>query len=74
MKAMSEELLIPKKGTLERVVVEKLAAASIAGKTGVTYLDFVGTGVTEENIDQLMQNLRTGMYEAENDHLLKGDA
>lgn len=41
---------------------------------GVTFLDFVGTGITEENIDQIAQNLRNGMFEAENDSELRRDA
>ncbi len=61
-------MLIPKEGTLERLLLEK----AIDGP--VTYLDFVGTGITEENIDQIVQNLRNGMFEAENDFILKADA
>ena len=57
-------MLIPKTGTLERVMIEKL----MINKDGVTYLDFVGTGITEENIDQIAKNLRNGMFEAENDN------
>ena len=41
---------------------------------GVTFLDLVGTGITEENIDQIAQNLRNGMFESEDDVRLKGDA
>ena len=63
-------MLMPKQGTLERLVLEKLEAS----KSGVTCLDFVGTGVTEANIDQIVQNLRNGMFEAENDNELKVDA
>ena len=63
-------MLMPKQGTLERLVLEKLEAST----TGVTYLDFVGTGATEANIDQIVQNLRNGMFEAENDNELKVDA
>lgn len=63
-------MLIPKKGTLERVMLEKL----IDSNHGVSFLDFVGTGITEENIEQIANNLRHGMYEAENDNELKGDA
>ena len=62
--------MIPKEGTLERLVLDKL----IDSETGVTYLDFVGTGITEDNIDQLIQNLRHGMFEDEDDHELKEDA
>ena len=63
-------ILIPREGTLERVMLEKMASQD----AGVSFLDFVGTGITEENIDQIAQNLRSGMYEAENDNELRGDA
>jgi len=61
--------LIPKEGTLERLFIDKIMEL---GK--VTFLDFVGTGITEDNIDQIAQNLRNGMYEAENDDSLIFDA
>lgn len=63
-------MLIPKEGTLERLMLEKLADH----EEGVTFMDFVGTGITEENIDKIAQNLRNGMFEAENDDELKADA
>jgi len=62
-------MLMPKKGTLERVLLDKMLDGS-----HVSYLDFVGTGITEGNIDQIAQNLRNGMFEAENDYELKDDA
>lgn len=62
-------MLMPKKGTLERVMLDKMMTGA-----HVSYLDFVGTGITEENIDQIAQNLRNGMFEAENDFELRGDA
>jgi len=61
---------MPKRGTLERVMIEKMMSQT----EGVTFLDFVGTGITEDNIDQIAQNLRNAMYEAEDDHELKEDA
>lgn len=64
---------MPKKGTLERVLLDGLIAADGRGE-GVTYLDFVGTGITEENIDLLVQNLRNGMFESEGDADLAFDA
>ncbi len=67
---MSHDLLIPAEGTLERIALEKLATTH----GGVTFLDFVGTGITEDNIDQVMKNLMTGMFIAENDNELKPDA
>lgn len=67
-----EEFMMPAEGTLERVILEKML--SLPPGQGVTYLDFVGTGITEDNIDQLVQNLRRGMYVAENDDEFKFDA
>lgn len=68
---MNEDgFLMPKAGSLERLMVEKMWEHP----EGVTFFDFEGTGITEENIDQIVQNLRTGMYEAENDHELRPDA
>ena len=62
--------MIPKEGTLERLMLEKL----LSSEHGVTYLDFIGAGITEENIDQIANNLRNGMYESDDDDLLKEDA
>ena len=61
---------MPKIGTLERVMIDKMLSQTEV----VTFLDFVGTGITEDNIDQIVQNLRNGMYESEDDHKLKEDA
>ena len=69
--AMSEpELLMPAPGTLERVFLDAL----MNSPKGVTFLDLVGTGITEENIEQIAQNLRNGMFVAENDDTLSLDA
>lgn len=62
--------MMPKQGTLERIMLDKMANST----NGVTYLDFVGTGITEENIEQVAQNLENGMYAAENDDIRKADA
>ena len=62
--------MIPKLGTLERIVLEKM----IEQPVGVTYLDFVGTGVTLENIDEIVNNLRHGLFIAEDDVQIKFDA
>jgi hypothetical protein len=62
--------LMPRLGTLERVMIDKM----ISQDEGVTFLDFFGTGITEDNIDQVAKNLRYGMYQAEDDHELKEDA
>ena len=66
------ELLMPAVGTLERVFVEALIKCKEG--EGVSFLELVGTGITEENIDQIAQNLRTGMFIAENDDELSLDA
>ena len=63
-------MLIPKEGTLERVMLDKM----VIKKEGVSFFDFIGTGITEENIDKVAQNLRNGMFEAENDDDIKFDA
>ncbi len=62
--------LMPKQGTLERVFLEKL----VQKPEGATYLDFVGTGITEDNIEQIASNLRNGMFESESDDILRQDA
>lgn len=41
---------------------------------GVCFLDLVGTGITEENIDQVVQNLRNGIFQSEDDDSLTFDA
>lgn len=68
-------MLIPIKGSLERIFLDRAIEYDANGKgRGVTYLDFVGTGITEENIDQVVNNLRNNMFIAENDHTIKVDA
>ena len=64
---------LPKPGSLEAIFLSKAIEAAKRGE-GVTFLDFVGTGITEENIDQVVQNLRNGMYESDIDGSLKEDA
>jgi hypothetical protein len=63
-------MLIPKRGSLERIVLGKLQEQEGAG---VTHLDFIGTSVTEENLPGIIENLKTGMFEAENDGAMKVD-
>lgn len=63
--------MTPIKGSLERILFDKLIERGIEG---VTASDFEGTGITEDNIDQLINNLRNGMYAAEEDNQLKVDA
>lgn len=67
---MNENLLMPAPGTLERALLD----AMMKSELGVTFFDLVGTGITEENIDQIAQNLRNGMFVAENDDELRADA
>jgi hypothetical protein len=62
--------MIPKKGTLERLLLDKL----LVSNGGVSFLDFVGSGITEDNIEQVAKNLRNGMYESEYDNLIIKDA
>lgn len=70
---MSDDfLLMPALGTLERVLVD--AMLKCPEGEGVTFLDLIGTGITEENIDQVAQNLRNGMFIAENDDELRVDS
>jgi hypothetical protein len=63
-------MIIPKIGTLERLLFDKL----ITSESGVTFLDFVGTGITEENIGQIIQNLQHGMYDSEMDSKINFDS
>lgn len=63
-------LLMPANGTLERVLLE----AMMKNEKGVTFFDLDGTGIAEANIDQIANNLRNGMFIAENDGELRADA
>ncbi len=67
-------MLIPRISTLERMFLDKLAEKMDLPTPGVDYRDFVGTEITLQNIDQITQNLRHGLFDAENDHELKCDA
>lgn len=61
--------LLPAEGTLERIFLDAL----VDSPNGVTFLDLVGTGITEENIEQVAENLRTGMFVSENDSEIQFD-
>jgi hypothetical protein len=61
--------MLPKQGTLERVFLDRLMEIK-----QVSFLDLVGTGITEENIEQIAENLRNGMYASEEDDKLTFDA
>jgi len=50
-----------KEGTLEHILLTKM----VEKNEPVSYLDFVGTGITEENIDQIVNNLQNGLYETD---------
>lgn len=63
--------ILPKQGSLERLMLDKMIEFKQQGKPGVTFLDFAGTGITEENIDQIATNLRYGIFETENDDLIR---
>jgi hypothetical protein len=67
-------MLIPRVGTLERIFLDKMVEKMDLPDDGVDYRDFVGTEITLQNIDQIAENLRYGMFDAENDHELKYDA
>lgn len=62
---------IPIKGSLERVFLDK--AIELDPK-GVTYLDLVGTGITEANIEEVVNNLRNGMFLSEDESSIKMDS
>lgn len=61
-------MLIPKRGSLERILLE----AMLNGP--VTFLEMEGMGITEEKIDSVANNLKTGMYESEQDQQLEKDS
>jgi hypothetical protein len=63
---------LPKTGTPESVVLAKL----IQKPEGITYLDFPEDNPlhNEEKLDEVICNLRNGMYESDNDDTLKFDS
>lgn len=65
-------MLYPKEDTLEAYVLAKLLAA---GDKGVTYLDFKDhPGITEHKLEEIIQNLQCGMFESNQDDMLKFDS
>jgi hypothetical protein len=50
-----------KEGTLEHILLTKM----VEKNEPVCFLDFVGTGITKENIDQIVNNLQNGLYETD---------
>lgn len=62
---------LPKEGSIERVVLDALYHS----KTGMSYLDFPPElGMTDELLAEVVERLRHGIYEAEDDSVLKFDA
>lgn len=46
-----------KAGSNERLMADKLAEIAGSDHPGVTYLDFAGTAITEENIDAVIASV-----------------
>lgn len=53
------------------IVLKKLVEM---GDKGVTYLDFVNDGITENELDGIIQMLSYGIYKTPYDNLIKFDA
>ena len=65
-------MLYPKENTLEAVVLAKLLAA---GNKGVTYLDFKDhIEITEHKLEEIIKNLEHGIFESNQDDMLKFDS
>ena len=60
-------MAIPKKGTLERILCDKIEEN---GGEGVTCYDLRGTGIDEINIDEVIENIKSGKFEPEDDGVL----
>jgi hypothetical protein len=61
----------PKAGTLERLVLEKLVEVP----AGITFLDFPPeVNMTDEKLAEAISNLRSGMFESEQDDQISFDA
>ncbi len=54
---------MPKEGTLEHLFVMKMLEKPDG--EGVTHLDFIGTGINESNIGEVVNRLNTGFYESD---------
>ncbi len=63
--------LFPKIGTPESIVLSKLIQN---GDKGVTVFDFVQHDWSEEYLHQIIENLKNGMFESEEDKTIKLDA
>lgn len=65
-------MLYPKENTLEAVVLAKLLAA---GNKGITYLDFTDhIEITQQKLEEIIKNLQHGMFESNQDNMLKFDS
>lgn len=53
------------------IVLKKLVEV---GNKGVTYLDFVNDGISQEELDEIIQKLQYGIYRTPYDNLIKFDA
>jgi hypothetical protein len=64
----------PKVGTLEATVLAKLLA--LKGEDGICYMDFPENSELHDpqKLEQIISNLNNGMYEAEEDNLIKLDS
>ena len=57
-------------GDLQMIVLKKL----LEKQEGVTLLDFAGTGMTEDKLEQIIQNLQVGNFEGDPDYKPKLDS
>lgn len=63
-------MAIPKKGTLERILFDKIEEN---GGEGVTCYDLRDTGIDEGNIDEVIENIKSGSFDPEDDGDLGSD-
>lgn len=64
-------MIIPKLGTIERIVLDKLLVST----DGVSFFDFDPVlGITDEILAEVVERLRHGIFESEFDDEIKFDA
>lgn len=68
---MRKEFILPKAGTIEREILERLAAA---GSEGICLMDVQDLGLSEEGLAEVIERLQHGLYESEADGAIKFDA
>ena len=57
-------MILPRVGTIERVVLDKL----LSSDNGVTFLDFdPSLGITDEVLEGVVERLRHGIFESDCD-------